>query len=148
MNARVNWLAVVVATLVYFVVGALWYGLLFGSAWLVGIGKTQAQIEQAHSGHMLMIFLVTLLCNFVLASVLAQVIVATGPATAMHGMRVAFIAWAGFIATTIMMNYQFESRTFTMWTLSAGYPLVGMLIIGAMLGAWTKKEGVARGAAA
>jgi hypothetical protein len=141
MNARVNWLAVVVAAVVYFVVGALWYSMLFGNAWMIGIGKTQAQI-MAERPNPLMAFVITFICNLILSSVLAQVIVATGKATAMHGMRVAFIAWAGFIATTLMMNYQFEVRTFTLWAINAGYCLLGMLIICGILGSWTKKDGV------
>jgi hypothetical protein len=66
----------------------------------------------------------------------------------MHGVRVGFLAWAGFIATTIMMDYQFEGRTFTIWAINTGYPLIGMLVMGAVLGAWTKKEPVAVRAAA
>jgi hypothetical protein len=141
MNARVNWLAVVVAAVVYFVVGALWYSMLFGNAWMIGIGKTEAQI-MAERPNPLMAYLITFICNLILSSVLAQVIVATGKATATHGMRVAFIAWAGFIATTLMMNYQFEVRTFTLWAINAGYCLLGMLIMGGILGSWTKKDGV------
>jgi len=141
MNARVNWLAVVVAAVVYFVIGALWYSMLFGNAWMIGIGKTEAQI-MAERPNPTMAFVITFICNLILSSVLAQVIVATGKATAMHGMRVAFIAWAGFIATTLMMNYQFEVRTFTLWAINAGYPLIGMLIMGGILGSWTKKDAV------
>lgn len=139
MNTRVSWIAVVVAAIVYFVIGALWYSLLFGNAWMAGIGKTQAQI-MAERPNPTMAFVITFFCNLILSSVLAQVIVATGRATAMHGIRVAFIAWAGFIATTIMMHYQFEVRSFTLWAINAGYPLVGMLVMGAILGGWTRKD--------
>jgi len=139
MNAKVNWTAVVVAAIVYFVIGAVWY-ITLTDPWLAGVGKTEAQIR-AERPDPTMAFLITFLCNLILASVLAQVIVATAAKpTAFHGIRVAFIAWAGFIATTLMMNYQFEVRTFTLWAINAGYPLVGMLVMGAILGAWTKKD--------
>lgn len=137
MNARVNWWAVLVAALVYFALGAVWYTLL-AEPWMAGVGKTRDEL-MAQNGGSAMPYIVSLLCNLLLASVLGQVIVATGRATAKHGVRVAFIAWAGFIATTIMMHYQFEARPFTLWTINAGYPLVGMLIMGAILGAWTRK---------
>jgi hypothetical protein len=146
MTARVNWVAVVVMTVLYFVMGAIWYT-AFAEPWMVGVGKTKEQL-MAHNGGSPMPYIVTFVCNFILASVLAQLIVATGKATAMHGVRVGFLAWAGFIATTIMMDYQFEGRTFTIWAINTGYPLIGMLVMGAVLGAWTKKEPVAVRAAA
>jgi hypothetical protein len=146
MSARVNWVAVVVMSVVYFVMGAIWYT-AFAEPWMVGVGKTKEQLL-AHNGGSPMPYIVTFVCNFILASVLAQLIVATGKATALHGIRVGFLAWAGFIATTIMMDYQFEGRTFTIWAINTGYPLVGMLLMGAVLGAWTKKVPLATAARA
>jgi Protein of unknown function (DUF1761) len=144
MRARVNWMAVVLAAVVYFMMGAIWYTVL-AEPWRVGVGKTQEQL-MAHNGGSPMPYIITLICNVILASVLAQLIVATGKATAMHGLRVGFLAWAGFIATTIMMDYQYEGRTFTIWAINTGYPLVGMLMMGAVLGAWTKKAPIASAA--
>jgi hypothetical protein len=40
----INWLAVIVAAVVHQALGALWYGPLFGTAWLAGMGKTREDI--------------------------------------------------------------------------------------------------------
>ena len=37
----INWWAVLVTTVMAFVLGGLWYGPLFGQAWLSAIGKTE-----------------------------------------------------------------------------------------------------------
>jgi hypothetical protein len=55
-------------------------------------------------------------------------------------MRVAFYAWGGFVATTFLTEYVFELRSVTIWLITAGYPLIGMLIMGAILGTWRKKQ--------
>ena len=40
-----NWLAILVATLVGFALGGIWYGPVFGDAWLAALGKTADQIQ-------------------------------------------------------------------------------------------------------
>ena len=41
----VNWLAVLVGTVLSMALGALWYGPLFGQYWLKLIGKTEEELE-------------------------------------------------------------------------------------------------------
>ena len=42
----VNYLAVLVAGIVYFALGAVWYARpVFGKAWMEGVGKTEEQIK-------------------------------------------------------------------------------------------------------
>ena len=45
----INHLATVVAAIAHFALGAFWYGML-GGAWLVGIGKSEAQIKAEYGG--------------------------------------------------------------------------------------------------
>ena len=42
-------LAIVVAAIVYFFIGAIWYG-QFSVAWLAGIGRTMAELEAENPG--------------------------------------------------------------------------------------------------
>ncbi len=142
---KVNWTAVIVASIVHFVVAAVWFTLLTNQ-WLAGIGKTkETMMQQAGGGPVFYPYIVAFLCNIVIARVLAQVILATSTnPTAWHGMRVAFYAWGGFVATTFLTEYVFELRSISIYAITAGYPLIGMLIMGGILGAWQKKELVVR----
>jgi hypothetical protein len=136
---KVNWTAVLVAAVVHFVLGAIWFTVL-SEQWLAGIGKTRDEL-MAHQGSTAYTYIVAFLCNIVIARVLAQVIIATSDRPDLkHGLRVAFYAWGGFVATTFLTEYVFELRSVTIWLINAGYPLVGMLIMGAILGAWPKKD--------
>ena len=38
-------IAVIVATIVSFVVGGIWYGPAFGKAWMAALGKTEADMD-------------------------------------------------------------------------------------------------------
>lgn len=40
-----NFLAVILATIVFFVIGAIWYGVLFEAQWLEAAGMTAAEAE-------------------------------------------------------------------------------------------------------
>ena len=41
----INWWAVLVATVLAFILGGIWYGPVFGKAWLDALGKTEDDIE-------------------------------------------------------------------------------------------------------
>lgn len=138
MKTKVNWLAVIVAAVAHFLLGAVWFTVL-SQQWLNGIGKTLAQV-QSEASSPAVAYTVAFLCNIVMARVLAQVIIATGQSSVIHGMKVGLFLWAGFVATTFMTAYVFEGRHVAIWAINAGYPLVGLLIMGAVLGGWKAKS--------
>jgi len=50
MEVEINWLAVLAASLVGFVIGAIWYGPLFGKAWMKIVGLTEKDAANANMG--------------------------------------------------------------------------------------------------
>ena len=42
----------------------------------------------------------------------------------------------GFVATILLTTYSFEQRPFPLFAINGGCALVGMLITGAIVGAW------------
>jgi hypothetical protein len=146
---KVNWTAVIVASIVHFIGAAVWFTVL-ADPWLAGIGKTKESMMQQTGGALVFYpYIVAFLCNIVMARVLAQVILATSRnPTLWHGLRVAFYAWGGFVATAFLTEYVFELRSVSIYLITVGYPLIGMLIMGGILGAWQKKESAAMSAKA
>ena len=132
-----NHFAVVVAAIVFFMLGAGWYTVL-ARPWAAGIGKTLEQIERDSGGSMMpmvMGFLAILVMCYTLNSLLNRL----GDTTAGSGAKVgAFIA-LGFVAANIALNYAFELRGVTLWTINTGYVLVGLTVAGAIIGGWRKK---------
>ena len=54
-------------------------------------------------------------------------------------MKVAAILWLGFVGTVTITNYSFELRSLALMAIDAGCPLIGMLVTGAILGAWRNR---------
>jgi hypothetical protein len=104
--------------------------------WLVGIGKTAEEIRAPGMPKWLP-HVVTLISNFAMAYVLGWLILASGPQTVIRGVQVGAILWV-LIGAAFATEYVFEGRSLQIYAINAGYPLVGMILMGAVLGAWKK----------
>jgi len=112
--------------------------LLFLQSWLQGIGRTQEWLD--HTGiNVGLQFATALLSEAVIASAISCVTQLTGPQTALRGMRAAALLWLGFVITTSATEYVFEVRTYKIFAINAGFWLIGMVLMGAIVGAWKKK---------
>ena len=136
MKATNHW-AVIVVAVVFWALGALWYT-VFSSSWLAGIGKTMEQLMKENGGSPLP-YVVGFLAIVVMCYTLAWIVhrgmqpsVGNG---ALTGATVAF----GIVGAMLALNYGFESRGVTLWLINAGYAFVGLVIAGAIIGAWRKK---------
>jgi Protein of unknown function (DUF1761) len=140
VNGReTNYVAVVVAAVLHFLLGAVWFWTLM-NPWLAGIGKTPEDL--AREGSPVLAYVVAFGSNVVLAWALSWLIGATDRRSLAGGMMMGAVLWLGFVATTTATEYVFEARSFEIFAINAGYPLAGMLIMGGLLGAWKKKRPV------
>jgi len=135
-------IAVIVATIVSFVIGGIWYARpVFGNRWMKGLGKTDADME-AMRKRAPMGFIAGLVGNFVAATVLAIFLsYARSPGVGLPGgiaggLVVGFLVWLGFIATTNGSGAIFEGRSGAVVGINLGYSLISYLIMGAILGYW------------
>ena len=134
----INHLAVWVAGIAHFLLGAGWYTLL-SQAWLRGIGKTEAQItaEQPNAAiPMAIAFAVAVVIAYAIAWLLPKL----DARSAGSGAAAGAILSLALIATTLAMNYGFEARSLSLWLINAGYMVVGMTLMGGIVGGWRKKS--------
>jgi hypothetical protein len=134
---RHNPLAIAVATFLYFMLGAVWFT-AFMNAWLLGIGRTKDELAATGISPFVS-YGTALVCTLILAIFLSWLIQATGPQTLVRGVKIALIAWFGFVFTTWATEYAFEARGLQILAINTGYCLTGMILMGAILGAWKKK---------
>ena len=132
LDFDINWLAVLAATIVSFVIGSLWYSpLLFSKIW-----QREAKLsdEDIGSGNMPVIFGTT----FVMAGVAAILFAAIlGPEPELgDSLLFGLIVGAGWIATSFATGYLFERRSLTLWAINAGYNVVLFLAFGLIIGLW------------
>ena len=133
---KINYPAVIVAAVLHFILGALWYGLIFGNKFLEIVEWTPAQIEQVQANAHWSQYAVTFIALLVLVYILAHFIQYSGAKGVAGGMQTAFWLWLGFVVTTQLPTVVFEQRKLGLYLLNIGYHLVGMLIAGAILTLW------------
>jgi hypothetical protein len=123
--------AVVVAAASSFVVGGIWYGPLFGKAWMRASGIME---EEAGEANMARVMGLSFVLQLVAAFVLMMFI---GP-DAEAGFAVAAAASVGlfWVAPALGVVYLFEQRSLAHWGVNAGYQIVAFTLMGMVLGFW------------
>ncbi len=136
----INWLAVVVCTIVILVIGFFWFGQkTFFPIWWKAIGKSDKEDPSMNNSPALTWGL-TVLASLVESIFMAMLVNAMGSmtpggATLGSGALAGFLLWLGFVAPTSLTNKLFASQL-KAWVLEAGNHLVVFVVIGAILGAW------------
>ena len=138
---KIKYPAVLVATLVHFFLGGLWYSpLLFANKFLQLINWSPQKVaevqNQSHTKELVIAFVTSL----VLVYILAHFVQYTKATTAMAGIQTAFWLWLGFIVTTQAATVIFEQRPLGLYLINIGYQLVGCALAGAILATWRPRE--------
>jgi hypothetical protein len=125
-----NLWAVLAAALSSFLIGGLWYSVLFGPAWKRANGFTADPPAAGAKG-----FLVAFLLSLVMAFNLAMFLNAPGT-TLVWGATAGFLAGFGWVAMSIGIIALFEHRPFSYVAINGGYVTVALTAMGAILGGW------------
>ena len=131
LNAM-NWLAVVVAAGVTFLIGGLWYSpLLFARRWMALNRLGDDDLKQ---GSTAAIFGAAFVFAIIAAVSLAMFL---GPAADLtFGTLAGFLVGATWVATSLGTTFLFERRPLGLLAIDAGYHVVTFTLMGAILGAW------------
>ena len=134
--ASINWLAVIIAGIAGWLVGAVWYNVL-SKQWLAAQGKTMETAKQDAGGQSLPVLLVIVFAaNLIMAVMLYGIMTHVGPFTVRSGMISGALIWFGFVITVIATNYAFQGRKPMLTVIDGGYWLAVLLVIGGILGAF------------
>ena len=131
--AGMNYLAVIVAALAGFGVGAVWYG-VFGKAWLDALGKTKDDIKGSGVAQALP-FVTGLVANLVMAIMLAGLMGHLGNISIHGGLITGLFVWVGFVITTMGVNHAFSGASPKLTAIDGGHWLAVLLVMGAIIGA-------------
>lgn len=127
----INWASVLVAAISSFLIGGIWYGPMFGQAWMNAFGYTEEDLKKRSIPKT---FGLSLVLAFVASLILEMFI---GPnADALYGTMAGFLAGFGWVATFLGILYLFEMQTLKVYLINAGYCVISLTIMGVILGAW------------
>lgn len=122
-----NWPAVVLATLVFFAVGAIWYSALFARPWQREVGLSDEQLTTGRS--MALIMGTCLLLEFVVVLMLGHLFARIDPSDRAKMMMATGFGLA-IMAPAIGINYLYQRRSLTLFLIDAGHFVVGMTAVG------------------
>jgi surface polysaccharide O-acyltransferase-like enzyme len=134
---KTNYAAVFVSALAYWILGAVWYAVLFSKPWMAFEHITE---EQARSMNPVLPYIITFVLNILIALVLAQLCIWRNASTAARGAAVGVLVWIGFLGPVTYTTYMYEMRPKELFAINQFYPLVGLCLMGAILGAWKKRS--------
>lgn len=128
---NINWLSVLIAAISTFLIGGIWYGPIFGKAWMEAFGYTEEDLKKRNA---LKTFGLSLLLAFIASLILEMFI---GPeADILFGMLAGFFAGIGWVATFLGILYLFEMQTLKVYLINAGYCVLSLTLMGLILGSW------------
>ena len=138
---KIKYPAVIVATLVNYILGGLWYSpLLFGNKFLQIMNWSPEKIAEMERQTPVKELSIAFVMSLVLVYILAHLVQYTKAKTAWAGIETAFWLWLGFIVTTQLATVIFEQRPLGLYLINIGYQLVGCALAGAILAIWRPKE--------
>ncbi len=127
----INYLAVVVAAVVSFLIGWPWY-MTFGKAWARAVGKDPDNPPKPQPGPFVVLGISLLLMAYVLAGLVGHL--GAGQVTMKNGIISGLFVWVGFVVTTMLVNYTFQGRKLVLTLIDGGHFLIVLVVMGAIIG--------------
>lgn len=132
---ELNYLAILVAGISNMVLGFLWYGPIFGKAWMALRGVTAEDLNPNPIIY-LVSFLLSLLMAVVLSIFIHHVDASIQAMSLVLGLLVALLVWVGFVGPATFQNNMYSGISKKLFAIDYGYVLIALLIQGAIIGVW------------
>ena len=134
--ANINYIAVLVAAVANMAIGAWWYSPKgFGKQWMKAMKikkKDMRKLQKGAKKAMSLSFIGALVMAYVLAIFLRF----TQTTTILAAANIALWLWLGFVVTTQFNNVLFEQKPRKAFQIGAGYYLVSLVVMAAILAVW------------
>jgi Protein of unknown function (DUF1761) len=127
---------ILLATISSIVIGFAWYGPLFGKRWAKEQGWSESDMEKQKSSSMGKSYAIMTVGTILTAYVLTQFVKIAGAVTLTDGATIGLLAWLGFALPLLLSSVLWEGKSWRLYQINAGYQLVAMVAMGAILAMW------------
>ena len=141
MELKINMLAILVAVVVNFILGFIWYTPLFGKAW--GKEMCYDPNEKPEKSAMIKGMLFMVIGNFLFAYVFAHNIAAwtfvpgiTELGDVTNAMMAAVFTWLGFYLPGQLGATVWEKNSWKLFGINTGYHLLSLIVVAMILTFW------------
>lgn len=134
VNLSMQILAVIIASFIHMFLGALWYSpALFGKKWMKLNKITKKSIEEAKKQGMqkehTLSFISIIFTNIGLLFLLQSLNTITLISGLLYGLMLGIF----FSAATTFPNYVYENKSFSLWGINSGYPVIALALNGMLM---------------
>ena len=135
-----NWLAVILATLAFYMIGFVWYAFLFQDVWLAASGMTLAETEAIAEAQGPMILVWGLLITLAQALGLLWVINLAGAKTLVKFFEIAFWLFLMFGAPLLAYACLYDGYSLAGILMDYGHILLGWSVMAAIYALFRRRN--------
>ena len=130
----INWLAVLVGTIGYFLLGAVWYSFLFQKKWieLSRIDMNDPNMKKGVAAIMFGSFIMM----FITSLAIAIMVELMGIHHWGGGLHLGLLTGLGIAFTSMSINMLYEKKPTGLYFINGGYQLLGNIIAAVVIAAW------------
>lgn len=126
----INFLGVIVAAILGFALGGLWYSkLLFGNVWLRQNPNFPARKKHSRAT-VLLAFILSLIAALTFAIFLGS------DTPTLDAVLAGLLTGVGWVATSLGINYLFSQKSLSSFLIDSGYHILQFTLYGLVLGWW------------
>jgi len=136
MIPSIHYAAVLVAAVLAFILGALWYSpALFASAWMRAhgygdeqIARMRARAAKSYAG--------SFVCFVVMAFAMSALVARVQPVGVLGGLKLGALVGVGFAAMVSLIANLYSDKPRAAWAIDAGYQVAYLVVMGVVLSVW------------
>lgn len=125
--AGISYLAVIVAAVVAYVFGAVWY-MVLAQHWIKAADFTEPPKPAPGP------FVIAFVAQLVIAYFLAGLVGHLGDVTVTRALTTAFFVWLPFVFAPMIVNHRFQGSTWRLTVIDGGHWLGVLLLMGLVIG--------------
>jgi len=134
--ADVNFMAVIAAGVAYWLVGAVWFSMIFGKTWSIELENHGIKLQSPGQSGMASKFIVTFLLNLIISFGVAFFVHYVDTTTVVQAIKLGLIIGLCFAAAVMYNSYIWESRPLKLVLIDIGYPIIGITVASIVLSIW------------
>lgn len=133
---QINYWAVLVSGIVYWLIGMLWFSTIIGKSWSEEIKKHGIKISKPTSRKMAVKSIWTFVFNLIVAFGVAILVNSLGIHTIGSAIGLGLVLAICFAAAVMVTSYLWESRSFKLSFYDIFYPFAGIIISSIIIASW------------
>jgi hypothetical protein len=132
----INWLAVIVAAVVAWLIGAIYYSpFVLGRQWVAAHGYTAERLAAMRAGAA-RAYGISVLCFLAMAFTIAVLVGYINMNHWVQGVKLGLLLWLGLSIPLHLIAHVYSDRRFATFGIDAGYQLLYFVAMGGILAGW------------